>query len=132
VIHLTVETAIRGEHTYAMTALRHLSLPGHGAIELVTGMVMLLAPAFLGFSAAGLIVSIVLGASLMGMALTLTARDGSVVGWHRDFDMVFVVVAAVAALWLALAGQSRPALFIAVLVVIQSTLNLATRYVAAG
>ncbi len=131
-IHVTVETAIRGEHTYVMTAPRHLSLPDHGAIELVTGMVMLLAPAFLGFSAAGLIVSIALGAGLMGMALTLTARDGSVVGRHRDFDMVFVVLAAVAALWLALAGQSRPALFIAVLVVIQSTLNLATRYVAAG
>jgi len=79
VIHVTVETAIGGEHTYVMTARRRLSLPGHGAIVLVTGMVMLLAPAFLG-----------------------------------------------------LAGQSRSALFIAVLVVIQSTLNLATRYVAAG
>jgi hypothetical protein len=115
-----------------MTARRRVSLPGHGAIELATGMVMMLAPAVLGFSAAGLIVSVALGASLMGMALTLTGRHGSVLGWHRDFDTLFVVVAAGAALWLALAGQSRPALFIAALVVIQSTLNLATRYVAAG
>ena len=131
-IHLTVEAAVGGEHTYVMTARRRVSLPGHGAIELVTGMVMMLAPAFLGFSAARLIVSVALGASLMGRALTLTGRHGSALGWHRDFDMVFVVIAAGVALWLALAGQSRSALFIAVLAVIQSTLNLATRYVAAG
>jgi hypothetical protein len=95
-------------------------------------MAMLLAPAFLGFSPAGLIVSIALGASLMGMAMTLTAGHGSIVGWHRDFDTVFVIVAAGAALWLALAGQDRAALFIAALVVIQSIVNLATKYVAAG
>ena len=75
-IHLTVATAVGREHAYVMTTRRRVSLPGHGTIELVTGMVMMLAPAFLGFSAAGLIVSVALGASLMGMLATRYAAAG--------------------------------------------------------
>jgi hypothetical protein len=93
-------------------------------------MAMLVAPAVFGFGAAGLVVSVLLGAILMGMGMTLTGRFGQAVAWHTHFDSLFVLGAAIAALGLAVAGQKSAAVFLAVLVGIQAIVNFGTRYVA--
>lgn len=109
---------------------RGFSLPAHGTIELIAGMAMMVAPVVLGFGAAGIVVSVLLGAILMGMGMTLTGRLGQVIAWHSHFDSVFVLGTAIAALSLAATGEKSAALFLAVLVGIQAILNFATRYVA--
>jgi hypothetical protein len=93
-------------------------------------MAMIVAPVALDFGPAGIVVSVLLGAILMGMGMTLTGRLGQAIAWHSHFDSVFVLGAAVAALALAVAGENSAAVFLAVLVGVQAILNFGTRYVA--
>jgi divalent metal cation (Fe/Co/Zn/Cd) transporter len=95
-------------------------------------MAMIVAPVAFGFAAAGLVVSVLLGAILMGMGMTLTGQFGQAIAWHSHFDSVFVLGTAVAALGLALGGQHGAAVFLAALVAIQAMLSFVTRYVAAA
>jgi divalent metal cation (Fe/Co/Zn/Cd) transporter len=95
-------------------------------------MAALAAPVAFGFGAAGIIVSVVLGAIMMGMGLTLQGRIGPASSWHGGFDSVFVIVTAVAALGLAVGGERSAAVFLASLVAVQALLNFTTRYAAAG
>jgi hypothetical protein len=110
---------------------RGFSLPAHGTFELMAGMVTVVAPAILGFGPAGIVISVLLGALLMGMGLTLTGRLGAGVSWHGSFDSLFVLLAAVAALGLAIGGDKAAAVFFAALVAVQAALGFTTRYVAA-
>jgi hypothetical protein len=108
-------------------------MPAHGAVEFVAGFAMMIAPVILSFGFAGLVVSASLGAVLSGMGLGLaTSPRDRVFAWHVHFDSLFVLITAIAALGLAIAGDARPGLFLAVLVCLQAALNTATRYVAAG
>jgi predicted Kef-type K+ transport protein len=128
----------------AMTLTRHLTPPAHGAIEFACGLAMMLAPAVLGFGAAGFVVSASLGALLAGMGLSLhtpgrdpltSTRRAASVALHSRFDSLFVIAVALGALGLALAGDAgerRAAIFLAILAGIQAGLNLRTRYVTAG
>ena len=113
-----------------MFAFRNLSLSTHGAIELAAGLATMLASLALGFGPAGIVVSFLLGAVLVGMSLTLTSRRDQLPGTHHEFDSAFLVTAAVASLGLALGGQGRAGAMIAALVVLQSVLALTTRYTA--
>lgn len=113
-----------------MSTQRNLSLPVHGTIELAAGIATMIAPALFGFAPAGIVVSFVLGAVLIGMSLPLATPGSSMLAWHRDFDSVFLLGTAVAALVLALAGQGAAAIFLAALVAVQSALHLGTRYSA--
>jgi hypothetical protein len=106
-------------------------MPAHGTFELMAGMVTMVAPALFSFGPAGIVTSVLLGALLMGMGLTLTGRVGSAVSWHGGFDSLFVLLAAVAALGLALGGDKAAAVFFAALVAVQALLGFTTRYVAA-
>ena len=108
------------------------SLPAHGTIELIAGMATLAAPVVFGFSAPGIVVSVVLGALLMGMGMSLQGRLGSAVAWHGSVDSALVVLTALGALGLAINGDRVAAAFLAVLVVVQALLNTTTRYVATG
>jgi hypothetical protein len=116
-----------------MYLTRRFTLPAHGAIEFLVGMVMMIAPIFLGFGAAGLVISAFLGSILAGTALTLNAADrGPAIAFHSQFDSLFAVVMALAALGLAIAGQASAAIFLAALVAAQAALYFTTRYAAAG
>jgi hypothetical protein len=113
-----------------MRITRGFTLPTHGAIELLTGLVMMIAPAILSFGAAGLLISVTLGAILTGNAFALTSpRESSVVA-HSGFDIAFVLATALAALGLAFAGQTHAVIFLAVIVVLQALLGVGTRYSA--
>lgn len=113
-----------------MTLNRPFTLPAHGVLELVLGLATLVSPALLGFGNGGIVVAILLGSLLTGMAVTISADRGSWLGWHHLFDTVFVIAAALASLGLAISGEASAAVFLAALAAVQSGLNLATRYVA--
>jgi hypothetical protein len=110
---------------------RPLSLPAHGAIEFLAGIVMMLAPLALLFSAPALIVSVVLGAILTGSALGLSTQRPLPVASHTHFDSAFAIVTALAALGLALAGQVAAVVLLSAVVLLQAALSFSTRYVAA-
>jgi uncharacterized membrane protein HdeD (DUF308 family) len=111
-----------------MTLNRRFTLPAHGVVEFVLGMITLFSPALFGFGDAGIVVAILLGSLLMGMAVTVSADHGASLGWHHLFDLVFVIAAALVALALAVAGEAAPAVFFAGLAAAQSGLNVVTRY----
>jgi hypothetical protein len=111
---------------------RGVTLPAHGTVELIAGMAALAAPVVFGFGAAGIVVSVVLGGLLMGVGMSLQSRLGSAASWHGSFDGALVILTALGALGLAIAGDRGAATFLAVLVAIQALLSLSTRYLTAG
>jgi hypothetical protein len=129
VIEITVNAPARRNDEFVMPLARRFSLPTHGAIEFISGVVLMLAPALLPLGVAGMIVTVSLGAIQAGMGLRLTTDRDPTSFWHRHYDSVFVLVTAVAALALAAAGRPTAAILLIALVGIQSCLNLLTRYV---
>jgi hypothetical protein len=111
---------------------RGLSLPAHGTVELIAGLAALAAPVIFGFGAAGIVVSVVLGSLLMGTGMSLQGRLGPNVTWHGSFDSFLLILTALGALGLAIAGDRGAAAFLAALVAIQALLTFTTRYAVAG
>jgi hypothetical protein len=112
----------------AMTAIRPISLPLHGAVELLLGFIALLAPFALGFTPAGAAISVLIGVLVVGLALDAT--QSSQVSAHHTFDYGLALGAVLAALPLALAGDAAAALTLGALGLAQLGLNGATRYSA--
>src|SRR5436190_3227439 len=113
-----------------MTALRLISLPTHAVLELVIGVAVLAAPFALGFGPAGLVVSVALGALIVGLALSAAPETGTSVAAHFAYDRAVAFGLVVGALALALADDSVAAVFLAGAAVAQTALNLITRYTA--
>jgi hypothetical protein len=117
-----------------MTALRLISLPVHGALEMFVGLVLMAAPVALGLSTPAAILGIVLGTAIVGLALSSTAaeydgRSTITIAAHHSFDYGLVVGLLGSSVLLGLAGSdSRAAVLFAALAVAQLTLNLTTRY----
>lgn len=111
-----------------MFVLRPISLPAHGAIELLAGVLALVAPFALGFTPAGTVVSVLVGVIAIGLALDATEPQR--VSAHQSFDYGLAFGAIVVALPLALTGSGTAALFLAGLGLAQLALNAGTRYSA--
>ena len=121
----------------AMTALRLISLPVHGALEMFVGLATMAAPFLLGFSPAGAIVGVCIGALLVGLALGASAPEGVgrhpvSIGAHYAYDFGIAIGFVGAAAVVALAGDRAAAAFFAAAALAQLTLNLTTRYSARG
>lgn len=110
-----------------MTALRSISLPVHGVLELLGGLALLAVPFGLGFTPAGTILALAIGVLLVGVALG--AGESLPVSAHRSFDQALVLTLAASALALAYADDrtAAPALFMAA-AALQLALTLSTRY----
>ena len=110
-----------------MTALRSISLPVHGVLELLFGLALLAAPFLLGFAPAGTILAVGIGVLLVGLALG--AGDSLPVSAHHSFDQALVLTLAVAALALAYADDrtAAPAVLMTA-AALQLALTLSTRY----
>jgi hypothetical protein len=111
-----------------MTALRPISLPLHGAFELLLGLLALVAPFALGFSLSGAVVSILIGVCAVGLALDATQTRR--VTTHHAFDYGIALAAVVIALPLAIAGDAAASLALGALGLAQLGLNASTRYSA--
>lgn len=100
----------RTAHTFVfsipvMTLFRAIPLAIHGVIETVTAPVLIAAPFVLGFGTAAGAVSIALGATLMGLALSTHGEHRTVpLGAHAGFDYLIGGIAIVVGLALGIGG----------------------------
>lgn len=117
------------QHGYVTYLRRQVSLPAHGAIAVLLGMVMVFAPAVLHFEVAGLVLAAALGAIEIGFGLTFTAPGRYATAWRAHLDSLLAVATAAAALGVAAAGQAPAAIFLATMAGMQVCLNLGTNYV---
>jgi hypothetical protein len=113
----------------AMTALRPISLPLHGAFELPIGVLALVAPFALGFGLAGTVISLLIGVCIVGLALD-AAQQPAQVSAHQAFDYGIAFAAVLVAVPLALVGDVAAALFLGAAGVAQLALYAGTRYSA--
>jgi hypothetical protein len=113
---------------FVMTARPTISLPLHGALELLTGLLALVAPFVVGLSPAGTVVSVLVGACAIGLALD--AVEPTRVAAHHTFDYGLALGAVLSALALALAADAAAALTLGAFGLAQLGLNSATRYSA--
>lgn len=115
-----------------MTALRLISLPTHAVLELVGGILLMAVPFALGFSAAGLVAGVVIGALVVGLALSAVPADrgGLPIAAHYAFDRGIAVGLLGGALVLGLAGDDVAAAVFAAAALAQTALTLSTRYTA--
>jgi hypothetical protein len=111
-----------------MTVIRPLSLPLHGAVELLFGVLALVAPFALGFGPAGVLVSGLVGVLAIGLALDATQPRA--VAAHQGFDYGLAFGAVAVSLPLALAGEGTAAVFLGGIGLAQLALNAGTRYSA--
>jgi hypothetical protein len=128
VIEIT-EFALQVFHHGVVTYLRRqVSLPAHGAIAVLLGMVMLLAPAVLHFGVVGLVIAATLGAIEIGFGLTFIAPGRYATLWRAHLDSLLAMATAAGALVTAAAGDATAAIFLASMTGVQVALNLGTRY----
>jgi len=115
-----------------MTALRLISLPTHAVLELLGGLALMVAPFLLGFSPAGLVAAVAIGALLVGLALSTADQDSRNlrIAAHFAFDRGIAVGLLGAAVVLGLAGDVAAAAVFAAASFAQAALNLTTRYSA--
>ena len=115
-----------------MTALRLISLPAHAGFEFAGGLALMVAPFAFGFSTTGLLVAVILGALVAGLALSAASRDGggTTISGHLAFDRVVVLALVSGALAMAIGGDSSAAVALLAGAVVQLTLIVTTRYIA--
>jgi hypothetical protein len=112
-----------------MTATRLISLPLHGALELLAGVLALAAPFALHFTPAGAVVSVLIGVCAIGLAFD-AAQDTDRVSLHLAADYGVALGAVLTTVPLAIAGDAAAALFLGALGLAQLALNAVTRYSA--
>jgi hypothetical protein len=99
---------------------------------MASGLVIMAAPFLLGFSPAGLVISVALGAVIFGLALTAVPVDGrpTPVSAHFAYDRGIAFGLLGGGLVLALGGDAVAAVFLTGAAIVQGALNLITRYTA--
>lgn len=114
-----------------MTALRLISLPVHGALEMLVGFLLMAAPIALGLTPAAAVVGIVVGTLVVGLALSSTDSGGRgtvTIAAHHAFDYGLVTGLLGIAAVLGFAGDKAAALVFALAAALQLGLNLTTKY----
>lgn len=116
-----------------MTTLRLISLPVHGALEMLVGFFLMAAPLALGLSTAAAVSGVVVGAIIVGLALSSTGAEAEgrhtiTVATLHAFDYGLVTGLLGAAVILGLAGDRFAAGLFAATALAQFALNVTTRY----
>ena len=104
--------------------LRRLSLPEHGAVELLVGVALIGAPFVLGFGPAALLASMAAGAILAGLALS----DTLPISTHMAADTLAAAALLGVAVALAAAGENVAAGILAAAGAGELALGMATRW----
>lgn len=117
-----------------MSALRLISLASHGALEMLAGILTMTAPFVLGFGAAATVLAVLVGAAMIGLALSATSGEPGVsrgtlpIASHHAADHGLALGIAGSAAVVAIAGDSTAAIALAAIAVLYGALNLSTRY----
>jgi hypothetical protein len=118
----TVPRATRGDDVRVM--LRRLSLPEHGALELIVGLALIAAPFALGFGPAGLLVSMAAGAVVAGIGLS----EGMTISAHMAADLAVSLGLLAVAVALASGGETLAGGVLATAAACELALSVATRW----
>ena len=116
-----------------MTALRLISLPVHGALEMLVGLLLMVSPFVLQLSAAGTLMGVMAGVIIVGLSLTSTGveaegRRPMPIATHYAFDYGLVTGLLGVAAILAFTDDRLAAAVFAVAAFAQLALNMTTRY----
>ena len=104
--------------------LRRLSLPEHGAVELLAGLPLIAAPFALGFGPGGLVASMAAGAVLAGLGLS----EGLAISTHMTADTVLALALLATGAALAARGERVAGGVFAAVAAGELALSLATRW----
>jgi hypothetical protein len=104
--------------------MRRLSLPEHGAVELLVGVALIAAPFVLGFGAAALLACMAAGAVVAGLALS----EGLPISTHMAADTAVSVALLGIAVALAATGESAAGGLLAAAGAGELALGMATRW----
>jgi hypothetical protein len=103
--------------------LRRLSLPEHGAVELLIGVALIALPIVLGFGPAGLLASMAAGAVIVGLAV-----GDAAISTHMAGDAAVSAALLAAAVALAAHGDTVAAGILAAAGAGELALGMATRW----
>jgi hypothetical protein len=109
-----------------VTSINRLSLPAHGAAELLLGLVLLALPFALGLGAAGLVIGVAAGVAVAGLGLT--GGESLSLRAHLALDQILVAGLLAATVALALAGERSAALLLGVAALAECALVAGTRW----
>jgi hypothetical protein len=103
---------------------RRLSLPEHGAVELLVGLALIAAPFVFGFGPSGLLVSMVAGAIVAGLGLS----DGMAISTHMAADAAVAFGLLAVAVMLASGGERTTGGILAAVAAGELALTVCTRW----
>jgi hypothetical protein len=106
--------------------MNRLSLPAHGAVELLLGLALLGLPFALGLGAAGLVAGVVAGALVAGLGLA--GADVLPLQTHRALDRAVVAALLGATLALAIRADATAALLLGAAATAELALLAGTRW----
>ena len=109
-----------------MTLFRVISLPTHGLFELLGGLALVAAPFVIGFSPAGTLLAVVLGACVVGLALG--AAETPRISAHLAADQAALTFAVASALALALMDDAVASVTFLLAALAHGALMAMTRY----
>jgi hypothetical protein len=113
-----------------MTIARILPLDVHGALEVVLGPALMVAPFLFGFDVAAAVASVVLGVLILGVALATHATEHAPIpiSTHAALDIGFTIALASAAVVVAIAGDLAASVVLAGAAVALTLIVSFTRY----
>ena len=116
-----------------MSLSRGISVTAHSAIEVIAAPVLMVAPFVLDFGTGAMVISVLLGVLLLGLALQVEDPSRSVpLSAHAGFDYVLAFTAVVAGLAVGLATDEWYAsIFLVGFGAAQALLTASTRFTMA-
>lgn len=115
-----------------MTLTRGIPLSLHGAIEVVAGPAIMVAPFVLGFGSLATAITVAIGALVLTLALQLESPSRTVpLSAHVGFDYALALAALFTGLGFAAAGDWAESAFLVGIGAAQAMLTASTRFTSA-
>jgi hypothetical protein len=113
-------------------SLKAIPLSVHGALEVIAAPAIMAAPFVLGFGQAATVITVAVGALLLGLALQLESSGRSVpISAHAGFDYTLAAAAAIGGVAIGLGiGEWAAAVFLVGIGVAMVALTASTRFIA--
>jgi len=115
-----------------MTIFRHIPLSVHAGLETLLAPLLMVAPFLLGFGQAATVVSVLVGALLLGLALQIPGPQRSIsLAAHAGFDYALATFAVVAGITVGIVtGAWEPTVFLVGIGAALVALTASTRFSA--
>ena len=113
-----------------MTIFRYIPLSVHAGLETLAGPAIMVAPFLFGFGQAATVISVIVGALLIGLALQVPGPRRSIsLSSHASFDYALAIFAMVAGLAVGItSGAWEPTVFLVGIGAALVALTASTRF----